>query len=239
MKEITPRQKAVLEFISGYIEKSGYPPTFQEIADASNMTKLKLVTKTLPRIMATYLCKDEPIDAKYIVNVLCNTSPGYKKVTTSDLIPNIGELLWYVLLQMQMGEDGVIANETRIYGAIIYIAKINWLRKPDVNEYEPLPDENEFDYIKDALKDHVLELVQRFSEDVHQMKGIKPFLEKVSAIKAVQFLILKNTEAASWALGQISTCLQAAMENPALEYHALECWSVLVHSLESRNLVSL
>lgn len=211
----------------------------QEIADASNMTKLKLVTKTLPRIMATYLCKDEPIDAKYIVNVLSNTSPGYKKVTTSDLIPNIGELLWYVLLQMQMGEDGVIANETRIYGAIIYIAKINWLRKPDVNEYEPLPDENEFDYIKDALKDHVLELVQRFSEDVHQMKGIKPFLEKVSAIKAVQFLILKNTEAASWALGQISTCLQAAMENPALEYHALECWSVLVHSLESRNLVSL
>ncbi|MBN2367061.1 MAG: transcriptional repressor LexA, partial [Calditrichaeota bacterium] len=34
MKEITPRQKAVLEFIAGYITESGYPPTFQEIADA-------------------------------------------------------------------------------------------------------------------------------------------------------------------------------------------------------------
>ena len=34
MKKITPRQKAVLEFISDYIGQFGYPPTFQEIADA-------------------------------------------------------------------------------------------------------------------------------------------------------------------------------------------------------------
>lgn len=34
MKEITQRQKAVLQFISEYIARSGYPPTFQEIADA-------------------------------------------------------------------------------------------------------------------------------------------------------------------------------------------------------------
>lgn len=211
----------------------------QEIADASNMSKLKLVTKTLPRTMAMYLCKDELIDAKYIVNVLSNTSPSYKKVTTSDLIPNVGELLWFVLLHMQMDDDGVMMNEKRILSAIKYIAKINWLRKPENDESMTPPNENEFDYVKDILKDHVLELVQRFSEDVHQMKGIKPYLEKVSAIKAVQFIISRNTEAASWALGQISTCLQAAMENSALEYHALQCWNVLVQNLESRNLVSL
>jgi len=34
MKEITQRQKAVLQFISEYIGQFGYPPTFQEIADA-------------------------------------------------------------------------------------------------------------------------------------------------------------------------------------------------------------
>ncbi|NOQ97039.1 MAG: hypothetical protein GQ561_02665, partial [Calditrichae bacterium] len=34
MKKITQRQKAVLEFISDYIGQFGYPPTFQEIADA-------------------------------------------------------------------------------------------------------------------------------------------------------------------------------------------------------------
>lgn len=211
----------------------------QEIADASDMSKLQLVTKTLPRTMAMYLCKDELIDAKYIVNVLSNTSPSYQKVTTSDLIPNIGELLWYILLQMQIDDNGVILNEKRIFGAIIYISKINWLRRPENIEHSTPPSEIEFDYMKDILKDHVLELVQRFSEDVHQMKGIKPYLEKVSAIKAVLFIIQKNTEAASWALGQISTCLQAAMNNLALEFEALKCWNVLVQSLQSRNLVSL
>lgn len=211
----------------------------QEIAEASDMTKLKLVTKTLPRIMATYLCKDELIDAKYIVNVLSNTSPSYKKVTASDLIPNIGELLWFVLLQMQVDDEGVILNEKRILSAITYIAKINWLRRPENGESTTPPNEKEFDYTKDILKEHVLELVQRFSEDVHQMKGIKPYVEKVSAIKAVQFIISENIDAASWALGQISTCLQAAMENSDLEYHALQCWSVLVNNLDSRNLVSL
>lgn len=211
----------------------------QEIAEASDMTKLKLVTKTLPRIMATYLCKDELIDAKYIVNVLSNTSPSYKKVTASDLIPNVGELLWFILLQMQVDDEGVILNEKRIISAITYVAKINWLRRPENSEASTPPSEDKFDYIKDILKEHVLELVQRFSEDVHQMKGIKPYMEKVSAIKAVQFIISRNIDAASWALGQISTCLQAAMENPALEFHALQCWSALVHSLESRNLVSL
>lgn len=211
----------------------------QEIAEASDMTKLKLVTKTLPRIMATYLCKDELIDAKYIVNVLSNTSPSYKKVTASDLIPNVGELLWFVLLQMQVDDDGIILNEKKIINAITYISKINWLRRPENSQFSIPPDEKEFDYIKDILKEHVLELVQRFSEDVHQMKGIKPYVEKVSAIKAVQFIISRNIDAASWALGQISTCLQAAMENSALEFHALQCWSVLVTNLESRNLVSL
>lgn len=34
MKGLTQRQKAVLQFISQYIGQSGYPPTFQEIADA-------------------------------------------------------------------------------------------------------------------------------------------------------------------------------------------------------------
>lgn len=34
MKGLTQRQKEVLEFISDYIGRFGYPPTFQEIADA-------------------------------------------------------------------------------------------------------------------------------------------------------------------------------------------------------------
>lgn len=209
----------------------------QEIADASNMDKMKLIAKILPRIMATYLCKDDKIDASYIVNVLSNSSPRYQKLTITDLIPNVGEVLWFILLQMQFDDDGRILNEKRIFGAIEYVAKINWVKRQ--NDSRPPPNLEEFDYIKYILGEHVLELVQKFSENVHHMKGIKPYLEKVGSLKAMQFLIGRNIDAASSALGQISTCLQASLENRALEVPAIQCWNVLVQNLNTQHLVSL
>lgn len=206
----------------------------QEIADACNIDKTKLVAKTLPRIMATYLCKDEVIDANYIVNVLSNASPRYQQLLITDLIPNIGEVLWYILLQIQMDENGRIVNETKIFNAIKYIAKINYAKRSSQK-----PDSQKFDYVQYILGEHVLELVQRFSENVHHIKGIKPFLEKVSSLYAIHFLISRNIEAAASALGQISTCLQASLENPSLELPAIQCWNVLVQNLNSERLVSL
>lgn len=211
----------------------------EDIAVASKLDKLKLITRTLPRILATYLCKDDEIDPKYIVNVLSNASPSYKRVTMSDLISNVGDVLWFILLQLHMDDDGKIHNEKRIYNAVIFVAKIGWMKRQDIGAEPTPPDEKEFDYINYILAEHVLELAQRFSENVHHMKGVKPYLEKVSAIKAIQFLITKNISAASLALGQISTCLQATLDNPALEVQAIQCWNVLVQNLDSEHLVSL
>lgn len=209
----------------------------QEIADASNMDKMKLIAKTLPRIMATYLCKDDKVDASYIVNVLSNASPRYQKLTITDLIPNVGEVLWFILLQMQFDIEGNITNEKRIFAAIEYVARINWAKRK--GDSESMPNPKEFDFIKYVLGEHVLELVQKFSENVHHMKGIKPYLEKVGSLKAMQFLISRNIDAASSALGQISTCLQASLGNRTLELPAIQCWNVLVQNLNTRHLVSL
>lgn len=211
----------------------------QDIADACNLGKLKLIAKVLPRIIATYLCKDEKIDSKYILNVLSNASPNYKKVTLMDLIPNVGEVLWFILLQMQMNDDGHIQNEARIHNAIIYIAKINWMKRPENSQILEPPSLDDFDYVQDILQEHVLELAQRFSENILQLNGIKPYLERVSSIKAIRFLISKNPKAASWALGQISSCLQAAISSSSLEVHAFQCWNVLIQKLDSQNLVAL
>lgn len=211
----------------------------QEIADASNMDKAKLMAKTLPRIMATYLCKDDRIDMGYIMNVLRNASPSYQNVTITELI-DVGEVLWYILLQMQFDEKGRLLNEKRIFAAIIYVAKVHWANRAKYQgTVEGRPDKDSFDYVKYVLGDHVLELVRRFSENVHHVKGIKPYLEKVGSLKAMQFLISRDIDAASSALGQISTCLQASLENKSLEIPAIECWNVLVQNLKTRHLVSL
>lgn len=206
----------------------------QEIAEASGMTKWKLITKHLPRIMATYLCKDDTINESYIINVLSNISPEYKKLSMLDLISSIGEITWFILLQIQIDGKGNFENETRILNALKYVSKINLLKNGNKKR---IP--KDFDYIENLLGDHVLELVQRFSENVHHIKGTKPYLEKISSLKAIEFLISRNTSAAASALGQISTCLQATLENPDFELPAIRCWNVLVQNLQTNHLISL
>lgn len=207
----------------------------QEIASASNMDKVKLLAKTLPRIMAFYLCKDDLIDPTYIVKVLGNASHQYSDLSITDLIPNVGEVLWFTLLQIQLSDDGQVLNSGRIFPAIKYIAKIDMAKKSG----EVRTDDPQFDYIKYILGEHVLELVQRFSENVHHIKGIKPFLEKVNSLNAIFFLIDRNIDAAASALGQISTCLQASLDNQTLEIPAISCWNLLVQNLGLQHLVSL
>lgn len=204
----------------------------QEIAEASNMTKWKLIVKSLPRIIATYLCKDNVIDEGHIIQVLGAVSPEYRSLTMADLLTSVGEVTWFVLLQILVDEKGNIANESRIANALQYISKLNLLKNNDKAG-------GEFDYIEYLLGEHVLELVQRFSENVHHIKGSKPYLEKVSSMRAIEYLISKNTNAAASALGQISTCLQATLENPDFELSAIRCWNVLVQNLQTNHLVSL
>lgn len=205
----------------------------QEIAEASNMTKWKLIVKSLPRIIATYLCKDDIIDAAHIIQVLGVVSPEYKSLTMSELVTSVGEITWFVLLQIQVDEKGNIVNERRISSALQYISKLHVLRKNDKFNTTG------FDHIEHLLGEHVLELVQRFSENVHHIKGSKPYLEKISSLRAMEYLISKNTNAAASALGQISTCLQATLENPDFELPAIRCWNVLVQNLHTNHLVSL
>lgn len=207
----------------------------QEIALASNTTKWKLIAKNLPRIMAIYLCKDETIDENYICSVLSNASPEYSSVSFSELFSSIGEITWYILLQIQKNEKGELQNEKRLYNALKYVSKMDLKR----SGRESLTSSPNFDHLENLLGDHVLELVQRFSENAHHIKGIKPYLEKVGSLNAIEFLIRKNPRAITSALGQISTCLQASLENSVLELPAIKCWNVLVYSLLSEDLISL
>lgn len=208
----------------------------QEIADASNISKWKLIAKNLSRIIATYLLKDDTINEEYIINVLSNVSPEYKSISMNELISNVGELTWFVLLQIQINEENNnFMNKERIYNALNYIAKVSVNQKG----IKISKNSNKFDYIKYLLGEHVLELVQRFSENIHQIKGNKPFLEKVGSLRAIQFLIEENIESVTTALGQISTCLQASVENSDFELLALNCWYSLVKNLPSEHLLSL
>ncbi|ODV81452.1 cell cycle checkpoint protein [Suhomyces tanzawaensis NRRL Y-17324] len=206
----------------------------QEIAEAAGISKSDLIKKNLPRIIATYLVKDATINEKYIINVLSNINPKYKQVTLGDLISRVGEITWFILLQIQIDSDSKqFLNEERILNALKYVAKIA------IKQKRLQVKDSNFDYIQHHLGENVLELVQKFSENVHHITGTKPFLEKISSLRAIEFLINKNIKAVTTALGQISTCLQASLENPDFQYLALECWFGLVQNLPPNHLISL
>jgi cell cycle checkpoint protein MEC1 len=206
----------------------------QVIADASNMTKWELVAKNLPRIVATYLVRDIEFDEKYFINVLSNVNPKYKSVSMKDLMSRVGEITWFILLQIQIDEvNDKFENEDKIINALQYVAKMS-MKQKEIDR----PSKN-FDFIEYHLGEHVLLLVQKFSETVHQIKGTKPYLEKVSSLRAIEFLINKNIHSITIALGQISTCLQASLEIPNFQVAALRCWNGLVQNLPPEHLISL
>lgn len=214
----------------------------QEIAAALGMSKLQLVTKSLPRIVATYLCSAR--DEGYIVSVLGNAVPQLRGAALADLVVNVGAVTWFILLQIDE-QEGVFKNQEVILSALEYVGRVAQRRAgragrgggaggaaADAAAAGP----SAIDYL---VETHILELVQRFSENVHHTKGSKPYLEQVASLRAIEFLVERNIAATATALGQISTCLQATLEHADFQVQAIRCWNVLVQRLDSPHLILL
>jgi len=59
IEDITPRQREALKFICDYQAGSGYPPTVQELADASGITKASAHEQISQLIRKGYVMRDE------------------------------------------------------------------------------------------------------------------------------------------------------------------------------------
>lgn len=207
----------------------------QEIAEACKITKWRLLAKNLSRICAYYLVRDE-INEQYIIQLLANASPEFRSLKMKELITNTGEVTWYILLKIQIDEESnSFINKKQIENALEFVSSIHMKQSAGNSRSS----QKDFNRIKYLLDEHVLELVQRFSESVHNIKGAKPYLERIGALRAINYLIEKSMESATTALGQISTCLQATLETPEFEYLAMDCWSNLVNNLNPQSFLSL
>lgn len=59
MKELTKKQKLILQLIAGYIENQGYPPTYQQLCDRLNIASKNGIKKHIDALVAKgYLEKD-------------------------------------------------------------------------------------------------------------------------------------------------------------------------------------
>ena len=104
------------------------PTLLTQIANAAGLEVGKLLANCLPRILATYLTK-ESVNERYIMKVLSSVCPDYKMIHTEELFTRIGDITWYVLLEIQMDEFGNIRNLANITRALECVCKNVSLRK--------------------------------------------------------------------------------------------------------------
>ncbi|KAI5956361.1 MEC1 [Candida jiufengensis] len=201
-----------------------------QIADASDMSIKKLLAQNLPRILALYLVQDSS-NERYVIKVLSSNCPDYKQVTTEEIFTSAGEIAWYILLEIQVDDDGNIRNLTNIISALEIVAKNSHSQKHQRAQKGKMASM--------LIEEQILLLVQKFSDVTHSLKSAKPYMERRSAFQAILYLIRNHGVALTSALGQLSTCLQAMLEEPDFHVLTLTCWRELVERLPPSHLISL
>ncbi|CAK9441665.1 uncharacterized protein LODBEIA_P55330 [Lodderomyces beijingensis] len=216
--------------VSKLLEYHKEPALLGEIAEASNMSIEKLLASNLPRILASYLVRD-PANEKYVVKVLASVCSHYKQVSPGEIFTHIGDITWNILLEIQTDEAGKVKNLENLISALNIVAK-NSLNQKRLSA-------NNGKYASLLIEEQMLLLIQKFSDVTHLLKGAKPYLERRASFQAILFLIRNHATALTSALGQLSTCLQATLEEPDLHVLTLRCWIELVQNLPSAHLISL
>ena len=206
------------------------PTLLVQIAEAANMSVKKLLTQNLPRILASYLVKDSQ-NERYVIKVLSSVCPHFRLVASTEIFTHIGDITWHVLMEIQMDDKDNVRNLPNIISALEIVAKnLAALKNQRVQKGK---------MASMLIEEQVLLLVQKFSDVTHLLRGAKPFLERRASFRAILYLINNHSLALTSALGQLSTCLQATLEESDFHILTLKCWNELVQKLPPTHLISL
>jgi repressor LexA len=119
MKEITQRQKAVLQFIAEYIGQFGYPPTFQEIADAFGIVSKHGVVRHLQALERKgYITRSDTLARSIRI-----VHPQYQPPSEVVQVPLVGRVAaGYPILAEENIEDHVMLPRTLVKSEGRYFA---------------------------------------------------------------------------------------------------------------------
>ncbi|MEJ2635045.1 MAG: transcriptional repressor LexA [Calditrichia bacterium] len=119
MKELTTRQKAVLEFISKYTNEHGYPPTYQNIADAFGIVSKHGVVRHLVALERKGYIQRSDTLARSIRIV----HPRYQSAPDMAQVPLVGRVsAGYPILAEENIEDYVMLPRTLVKSEGRYFA---------------------------------------------------------------------------------------------------------------------
>ena len=193
------------------------------LARSLKKTRTQLVLANIDKILALLLISEPEISPKKVMNILGIYVQKYKGIDLQTTICNVNilNLIWE-LLCLYNCTDTVL---DRLRPAILYVCIAR--HGEPTSEISKV---QQAQFLDSEMSLMVLGIAQHFSDIIHNNRGSKPFLEKVQAIRAVRCLA-EISQSFETCLSQIMTCLQIALESPALQYECLECLSVLISHL--------
>lgn len=119
MKELTQRQQAVLKFISEYIGRHEYPPTYQEIADAFGIVSKHGVVRHLVALERKgYITRGDMLARSIRI-----VHPQYMPTSETLQVPLVGQVAaGYPILAEENIENYVMLPRTLVKSAGRYFA---------------------------------------------------------------------------------------------------------------------
>ena len=118
VKELTTRQRDVLDFITGMIQKKGFPPTIREIGEKFNITSTNGVRAILSALDKKGYIKRKPLVSRGI-EVLAQTRPSFVAV------PLLGRIAAGLpILAVENIEGTIAVDSSFVTGGDIFSLKV-------------------------------------------------------------------------------------------------------------------
>lgn len=120
-KEITPRQKQLLEIIYSYIKNSGYPPTFEEMREALGVSSNQSIIDLLEKLKVNELIRKSEGARSLVILPL-----GYEILQQPSLVAFLGVTTAGASMEpLEIpGEWQAVSKDTSILNGNIFLLKI-------------------------------------------------------------------------------------------------------------------
>lgn len=209
-----------------------------------NEEKMSLLDKNSRQIFAVALVKHGLLSLDTLESLFSNRVPSFDKRYISAFVPDYKTLAEILKLYKNDSTDGSasLSNENMVLISLRYVMTNLDKDKRHGSKYKNLSDwsSEQEERFQTKLQEQILGVFQVFSSDIHDAEGRTTYFEKLRVVNGIAFLVKHASRKSIIAsLAQISICLQTGLEIHEVRLSALNCWKLLVLTLDEEELATV
>lgn len=213
-------------------------------ANLLDKQRKELLERNSRQIFAVALVKHGFFSLDILENLFLNKLPSFDRNYITAYLPDYKTLseICKLYKNSETIDQSDIDNENMVLCSLRFLItnfdrdKHQGAKYKNFEEWSP---EQEM-LFQTHLQENILGIFQVFSSDIHDVEGRTTYYEKLRVVNGISFLIKHAAKKSiSFALAQISICLQTGLEIAEVRYSSLRCWHILVKKLEDTELSTI